>query len=141
VYFEGRELRPGSQPVSAAELKEGTVYFAINYVDEDMLIPVVETLVFIGKNLLPDDVGKAYFQDVESYRQGVLFKVGFGEGSVIDGGSHNSNALEPVRDAEVDSSPATFFCGSENELNHIFKYEAALDELIKCSLRRKEAGA
>jgi hypothetical protein len=73
VYFEGRELRSHSQPISATDLHEGAVYTAVNYVDDDMRIPIIKTLVFIGKNLKPNDVGQAYFQDVESYREGVPY--------------------------------------------------------------------
>jgi hypothetical protein len=105
VYFDGRELKPYAEPVSSNELQEGAVYFAVNYVDDEMLIPLMETLVFIGRNLEPGDVGTVYFQDVESYREGVRY---------------GSDA--------------------ENELGHIFDYEQALDGLMHCSLRRKEAG-
>lgn len=73
MYFEGRELTTYAEPVSSSELREGEVYFAVNYVDDDMLIPVMETVVFIGRNLEPDDVGQVYFQDVESYREGVRY--------------------------------------------------------------------
>jgi hypothetical protein len=73
VYFDGRELKPYAEPVSSSELSEGTVYFAVNFVDEEMLIPTMETLVFVGRNLEPDDVGEVYFQDVASYREGVRY--------------------------------------------------------------------
>ena len=116
MHFEGRELGPYAEPVSASELDKGAVYFAVNYVDDDMLIPLVETLVFVGKNLEPEDVGVAYFQDVESYREGVRY--GW----------------------DADDGSATFQSGPENELKHIFTYEHALDELMRCSLRRKESG-
>ena len=69
MYFEGRELKEYAEPVSATELREGDVYFALNYVDCDLLVPVVETVVFIGRDLEPDDVGQVYIQDVESYRE------------------------------------------------------------------------
>ena len=52
-----------AQPVSAADLHEGSVCFAVTYVDDDMLIPTMEILVFIGKNLETDDVAEAYFQE------------------------------------------------------------------------------
>lgn len=124
MYFDGRELKPYAEPVSSTELQEGAVYFAVNYVDDDMLVPVIETLVFVGKNLQPDDVGEAYFQDVSSYREGVPY--GFDSD---DGGATHASA-----------GPCTFYSGPENELNHIFNYEHALDELMRCSLRRREAG-
>ena len=116
MHFEGRELKPYAEPVSTTELKEGAVYFAVNYVDDDMLIPIVETLVFAGKDLEPEEVGVAYFQDVESYREGVRYGWDTNDGS------------------------ATFYSGPENELNHIFTYEHALDELLRCSIRRRDAG-
>ena len=116
LYFDRRELKPFAEPVSSTQLQEGAVYFAINYVDDEMLIPVIETLVFVGRNLEPGDVEKVYFQDVESYREGVRY---------------GSNAEEDW---------ARFQTGSENELNHIFDYERALDVMLRCSLRRKETG-
>jgi len=116
VYFSGRELTPYAEPVLSKELQEGKVYFAVNYVDEQMLIPVVETLVFVGRNLEPGDAGKVYFQDVESFREGVRY------------GSDSEGEL------------AKFETGSENMLDHIFDYERALDVLMRCSLRRQEGG-
>lgn len=116
MYFNGRELKPWVEPVLSTELEEGKVYFAVNYVDEQMLIPVMETLVFVGRNLEPGDAGKVYFQDVESFREGVRYG------------------------SDLEDELARFHTGSENMLGHIFDYERALDVLMHCSLRRKEAG-
>jgi len=117
VYFEGRELKEYAEPVSANELREGEIYFSINYVDDSMLIPVMATVVYIGKNLEPNDVGQVYFQDVESYREGICY-----------GGTRKKES-------------ADFQVGSENELSHIFEYEQALEALMRCSLNRKRAGS
>src|SRR2546429_3188156 len=73
VHFEGRELKPYAEPVSKSELRGGETYFAVNYVDDEMLTPVMETLVFIGRNLEPEDIGQAYFQDIESFREGIAY--------------------------------------------------------------------
>lgn len=113
VFFDGRELEPSAEPVSLTELAEGEVYFAVNFVDDEMLIPIMETLVFVGKNLEPDDVGQVYFQDVESYLDGVRY----GSASEDDW--------------------AKFESGSDNEVRHIFNYEHALEVLMRCSLRRR----
>ena len=118
MYFEERELKPYAEPVSASELREGTTYFAVNYVPDDMLIPIMETLVFIGRNLDTGDVGKVYFQDVRSYRQGIR---------------HDRDSSDEAYPSDVN---AEIFCGPENQVSHIFEYERALDSLIKCSLRR-----
>lgn len=114
MNFEGRELKPYAEPVSAAELREKEVYFAVTFVDDDMLIPVMETLVFIGRNLELNDVKEAYFQDIHSYREGVPY------------------------DFEADDGNATFYSGPEDELNHIFTYEHALDVLMRCALNRRK---
>lgn len=111
---ENRELPTPAGPITASELKKGSVYFAVNYVDDNLLIPVMETLVFIGRDLKPGDSGLVYFQDIGSYLRGIRY------GAVPEEGF------------------AEFFAGSENEVNHIFEYEHALEKLIRCAIRRKE---
>src|SRR5437870_5785774 len=125
MYFEGRKLESYDEPVVSTDLREGEVYFAVNYVDDDMLIPIIETLVFLCKNLKPDDVGKAYFKDVESYCQGLPYDCDEDKSST---------------EVDVNGGSASFYSGPENELHHIFKYEQALEELMRCLLRRIQAG-
>jgi len=114
VFFEGTDLPDYAEPVSANELREGEVYFAVNYVDHEMLVPIMETIVFIGRNLEPGDLDQVYFQDIESHREGVLYT------------------------SESNDGPARFQAGSEGQINHIFNYEHALEELMRCSLRREK---
>jgi hypothetical protein len=116
MRFE-RELKPYAEPVPANRLREGSVYFSVTFVDEEMLIPTMETVVFIGRNLEPGGVGQLYFQDVDSHRR----KIRYG--------------------AVAEDEHAIFFAGPENEINHIFEYERALELLMLCSLRRSEAPA
>jgi hypothetical protein len=116
MRFEARDLMPYAEPVSAADLREGAVYFSVNYADDEMLIPLVETLIFIGGDLEPGDSGQVYFQDVGSHREGVRYGVA------------------------TDEAPARFFTGSQHEVKHIFEYEHALEVLMRCSLRRRKAG-
>ncbi|SRR6266852_2111158 len=112
MRFEGRELNPYAEPVSASKLTQGSVYFAVTYVDDQMLVPTVEPLIFAGRNLDAGDVGSVvYFQDAASYRRGTR---------------HDSIANE---------GEATFFAAPDNEVRHIFEYENALDELLRCALR------
>jgi len=114
MHFE-RELKLGAEPVSAAELKEGMIYFFVNFVDRELLIPTIEPLVFVGRNFEPDEVARVYFQDVYSYGEGIRYDT--------------SDAFE--------GSKAEFHAGSEDELGHVFEFEQALDVLIACSLRRR----
>lgn len=114
--FEARELKTYAEPISADELKEGSVYFFVNFVDEEMLIPVMGTVIFIGENLEPGDANRVYFQDIDSFNRGVRYN------------------------DEGDGDYAQFQTGSKNELGHVFDYEHALDQLLACSLRRKSSG-
>jgi hypothetical protein len=116
MRFEARELKPHAEPVTASALITGEVYFSVQFVDREGLIPIMETLVFVGRNLDPDDtVGeRLYFQDVESYRKG-------------------------IRCDSSDAENAIFY--AQSQVNHILEYDHALDELLECFLRgarRKE---
>lgn len=113
--FERHDLKPYAEPVLERDLKEGSFYFFINYADDAMLVPIMEPVVFIGRNLEKDDDGVIYFQDIGSYHKGVRY------------GSSNED------------EQATFYSGSQLETGHVFEYEQGLDELIRCSLRRSKA--
>ena len=89
--FKARELKQYSEPIRAADLEQGAIYFSLNYSDKDLLVPVLQPVVFIGKNLNPEDQGPIfYFQDVDSYMLGLridapddekdaIFQSGLGE--------------------------------------------------------------
>ena len=79
-----------------------------------MLIPIMETWVFAGRNLDPEDAeNHLYFQDVESYLQGMRY-------------------------GSATAENATFQVALEENTKHIFRYEHALEELPKCSLRQRK---
>jgi hypothetical protein len=80
-----------------------------------MLIPTIATVVFAGWNLDENDIGQVYFQDIDSYRSGIRF------------------------DTTAPDRCATFTSGSEDQLGHVFNYEHALDQLLACSLRRRQS--
>jgi len=110
MRFEERELKPYAETVPLGELKEGTIYFAVNFLDDAMLVPTMEPKVFIGRDMDPQEPG-LYFQDADSYQQGIRF------GSTVE------------------APEAAFDIGAEQ---HIFEYEKALDVLMQCALRRKK---
>jgi hypothetical protein len=95
-------------------LSVGEVYFSVIFLDEEILIPTLDPVVFIGKDLSPGDVEKPYFQDAASYRDGIRF---------------GPDAAE---------TGAMFYSGS---IKSVFTYERALDLLLARSLRRREQGA
>jgi hypothetical protein len=113
MRFEERELKSYAEPVTPTLLKEGEVYWSVQYADEQMLIPIIETWVFAGRILNPEDAeNRLYFQDVESYLQGIRY-------------------------SSATAEKATFQFADEGNAKHIFEYEHALEELLKCSLRRR----
>jgi hypothetical protein len=117
MRFEERELNPYAEHVTANRLREGEVYLSVQYADEHLLIPIIETWVFAGRKLDPDDpANHLYFQDVESYLQGIRY-------------------------SSATPKNATFEVALEGETNHFFEYERALEELMKCSLRRRKLSA
>ena len=116
MYFEGRELSSFSEPVTHHQLKVGEVYFIVGFIDDHMHVPTMEAYVFIGRNLQPEDHAEYYFQDFSSHKAGITY------------------------DSSSPDDAAEFLSQSEDELGLIFDYEYALNELLKCSLRRKQAG-
>jgi hypothetical protein len=116
MLFEARELKSYAEPISEGDLKEGAVYFFVSFVDEEMLIPTFDTVVYVGRSLQADDVDQVYFQDIVSFKRGVRYETA------------------------VEGDFAVFHSGSRSELGHVFHYERALDQLLACSLRRRSSG-
>lgn len=116
MRFEERELKAYAEPVPVEELKEGAVYFLVEFLDVDMHVPRMEPLIFLGRNLGEGDAGQLYFQDADSYRKGIRY----GE--------------EPREETE---GQAVFIQTPEKRGRPVYEYERALDILMSCSLRRR----
>jgi hypothetical protein len=110
-----RELKSYAEPVTATALEEGKVYFSVQYADESLLIPIIKTWVFVGKDLQPGITEDClYFQDVESYLQGVRYET-----------------------ATQDNSSFQVAC--HGNIKHIFEFGKATEELLKCEIRRQKS--
>lgn len=115
-HLESRELKPYAEPVRPDDLKEGNTYFAVTFLDYEMLTPRVESLVYIGRDLeAHDEKGKVYFQDAESFHEGLRF------------------------DCATAEDQGMFHVYPQDAIKHIFEYERALDVLMRCALRRRKA--
>jgi len=84
MFYEAREIKPYAEHVNADRLEEGAVYFSCMFLDDgETGSPVLEPLVFIGRNLLPEDVHgietTVYFQDAHSYLRGAATTLLFRE--------------------------------------------------------------
>lgn len=60
-------MKAHAKSVKASDLVKGATYFMLSYTDEHFLIPIVETLIFLGRGLQGESDVKLYFQDAESY--------------------------------------------------------------------------
>jgi hypothetical protein len=123
MRFESRELTGYADYVPTDQLSEAAVYFYVAFLDDDMLIPKVEPLVFIGNDLDPLDGHKVYFQDAPSFLSG--YRAYNGPGTPF-----------PATDLNVTSVIYSFPADAGN----VFSYEGAVDELLRCTLRRQRYG-
>lgn len=112
TIFPATELKPFAEPLPASKLQQGRVYFALQFLDEDMLIPVLEPLIFLGFDLRNEGTGARYFQDFDSFQAGVKFP--------SDENRHHSQVYQAA-----------------NEGKHLFEFEDALKGLVRCALRRR----
>ena len=115
MRFESRELKPFSEPVCAEDLVAFETYFAVQFLDAQMLVPTVEPLIYLGVNLLREDRGVRYFQDAESFRAGVRF------------------GLPNAKEGRFSAQP-------DDQLKHVFTFSKALEVLMSCELRRNASG-
>jgi hypothetical protein len=112
MRFEAREVNPYSTPLTQDELDEGSAYFMVSFVDSGMRVPEVRPVIFIGTDLDEGDTGQAYFQDYDSYSAGEHYG-------------------EEARDSE-------FIVVSLDNMNNFFRFDAMLELLLACSIRRSQ---
>lgn len=83
-----------AEPVHSSDLREGGVYFMLNYFDVEMLVPDMKTLVFIGMGLNGETSEMLYFQDYESFVEWGAFPKPIGEfGKVIRCAADNVTSI------------------------------------------------
>jgi hypothetical protein len=128
VYFEGRNVPSVGVYVRSSELVVGQVYFRVGFLDDEMVVPELAPLVFVGRNLETGDAG-LYFQDVESYLLGHRHE-GLHLESAVDLGD---DVPDPEARAVVE-----FTVVPDTETVSVCSYEHALDQLLACALRREK---
>ncbi len=114
MHFVRADLKPYAQPVEAGDLQLGCVYYLVNFCDEAMKTPIIETVVYLGT-----DPPAGYREAVEA--KAVFFQ------------DHLSFSL--TEDDSSSPEDQRFFEFQANELGNVFAFEDALDVLIRCSLR------
>jgi len=116
LRFEGRVLPPSAEYVKSSDLKEGETYFMVGYADRDLLIPHLEPVVFVGRDLEAGETGQVYFQDIDSYLDGAR---------IDDPDFEEKDDLRGFLHRFAEDAPA------------VFSFESAIDDLLRCYLRRK----
>jgi hypothetical protein len=94
-------------------MKDGRVYFALQFLDRDLLVPVLYPLVFLGFNLDGNDPSLRFFQDFESFAAGIRYST------------------------RSDNDSEYFHVYGPEDGKHIFEYEHALEGLMRCALNRR----
>lgn len=117
LVFPQREIPPHARPVTPAELVVGEIYFQAVFVDNEMLVPELRPLAYLGWDLRAHKRGRYAFQDASSYLAGKTLA--------------DSIPEDPVR---VD----LFEVGG---LGGVYTFEFAVEVLLRCSLRRIKASA
>jgi len=117
--FEARDLPERAEFVESRDLRKGAVYFRVSFVDDDGVVPLLEPLVFIGRDLEEPGEGRVYFQDGGSFLAG--------ERAYSEDGQQEENGV----------SSAVAYAFPENA-GCVYEYERALEALMRCSLRRAE---
>lgn len=104
------KLHP-AEPVVFAELATGAVYFLLNFFDDEMLVPDLRTVVYIGIDVDGETNSKVYFQDYESF---------------ID--------IGPFPDSREGSVAVVRF--ASDKITCVFELDKAIDILADCQMRR-----
>lgn len=112
MIFPERQLLKHATPVSASELVVGKEYFIANFVDAEMLIPEVQAIIFVGTDIPTNGSDEFVFQDASSFFKGIK-----------------------PEDATADQPVHLFACPASG-LSSIYAFDAALDVLLRCALRR-----
>ena len=99
--------------IPASQLEVGRTYFSVAYTDKWMVMPVIDSLVFIGRDLRGKRDGTLYFQDAASHERD-------GPMPLRPSGNFNVVTTEP------EPPP------------NLFDIDGVIDELSRCLARRNE---
>jgi hypothetical protein len=129
MRFEARDLKPYVERVRTADLVVGRPYFRVGFIDENMVVPDLESLVFIGRDLNPEGPG-LYFQDAVSFLEGKRFDPADFGGPFPAADDATDHFTLEMDDTWVDVYP-------ERENSGVLDIERALECLMHCSLRHR----
>lgn len=97
--------------VSTKKLTIGNFYFSVCYLDDECVVPEIESLIYIGRNLGGEQDGSLYFQDAQSF---------------VRVGAFPNTSSADVRVTVTGTEPPP----------NLFELDGMVDELTRCLLRR-----
>lgn len=104
----------------ASNLSEGWLYFMLSYTDGDSLFPVIDPMIYLGKNIDTEDPeDRWYFQDAESY---ALY-----------------GAYPRLLQSHADNREVELYTFRDIDLIHVKDFQEICAELQECKRRRKES--
>jgi hypothetical protein len=115
----------------ATELVIGQPYFLLGYADRDFTLPLIKSLVYIGRDLDPSGPPgtRWYFQDPESYAaKGAFPRDAWGIGAVPEAD------LDKIEGDEVDRDVARLYTFGVDTLSGILSLEALAHALTRLAL-------
>jgi len=121
MRFEAREIKPYAEYVAALNLENGAVYFVVTFLDQQMLVPRLEPVVFIGRNLEDVAEERSYFQDAASFMSGMR---AYGD--------------KPSDDVDADA-PQPIVYSFPDQKPPVMEYERAIDVLLYCAMKRAQS--
>jgi hypothetical protein len=71
LKFDARQIPSYAEPVAPEALEVGHTYYAIAFIDPEMLTPIITSLVYVGRDLEEGDCGWLYFEDPDYYHSGI----------------------------------------------------------------------
>lgn len=103
-----------AEPVDPDQLRVGETYFSVTFIDEQMLVPQMRPLVYIGKGVPPARRHQFVFQDAPSYNAGI-------------------DPKSPPEDWNVE-----FHAYTKSSVSSVYAFDAALNVLDRCARRRRK---
>ncbi|NOT71745.1 MAG: hypothetical protein HOP09_10855 [Hyphomicrobium sp.] len=113
LHFPGRQLNTFATSVDKERLVVGEAYFTVVFFDEDMTIPKMETIIYLGQSSI-DQIAK---------KKKLL---------AIEGELYVFREIENHR-CGIDKNDIAF---EQAELAGVYEFEAAIDVLLRCALCR-----
>lgn len=129
VRVAEREIPRYAVHVESQDLIAGNVYFRLSYLDEQMRVPELVPLVFVGRDLdetSTDGTHLFYFQDAGSYLAGVRRD---DPPAALDGVSEEERLEQML-------ARGHFEVFGEGQVS-VLSFENALNLLLLCSMRRE----